>query len=504
MSRELPAQPSLEHLRKQAKALLRDAGTGTSWQLSDAQHEIAKQYGFATWAKLKEHVEALALAANPGLALDRAIRAHDAEEMRRLLRSSETLRATINEPMAEGSFGITALISTVQRTNRAMVDVLLEYGADINQKSHWWAGGFGVLDETSIEFAPYLIERGARVDPPAAARLGMIDELRAMIADDANAVHARGGDGQMALHNASTMEIAQLLLDNGADIDALDVDHESTAAQYMLRVTQTRHFPRDRQDIARELVARGTRTDILMATALGDMALVRTHLEADPESIRTRVSDHYFPMHNPRAGGTIYIWVLGKHRTAHTVARDFGHEDIYRYLMDRTPHDMRLAIAGEVGDEVAFSEVLARQPDLVATLSTEEQGKLADAAENNNLPAVRLMLSAGWPVDAYGAYGATALHWAAFHGNTAMVKEILQYKPSVDINESAHGGTPLGWAGYGSEHGWHRDTGDYAGAADALIRAGATVPRDMDEYTATQAVRDVIDRLTKPAPVDSL
>ena len=31
------------------------------------------------------------------------------------------------------------------------------------------------------------------------------------------------------------------------------------------------------------------------------------------------VSDEWFPMRDPRAGGTIYIWQLGRNRTAHTV-----------------------------------------------------------------------------------------------------------------------------------------------------------------------------------------
>ncbi|HZS61245.1 MAG TPA: hypothetical protein VFA43_18355, partial [Gemmatimonadaceae bacterium] len=422
MSRELPAQPNLEHLRKQAKTLLREwrrQDAGTLRQLADAQHDIAQQYGFSTWAKLKEHVEA----ANPGLALTHAIEAHDPEAMRRILRGAPALRAAINGPQKGGSYGITYLLSAVQRTNGPMVDALLEFGADINQKSHWWAGGFGVLDETSIEFAPFLLERGARLEAPAAARLGMIDALRAMINADPAVVHARGGDGQTPLHQASTIEIARLLLEHGADIDAIDVDHESTAAQYMLRVTQTRHYPRDRQDIARELVARGCKTDILMASALGDKALVRHHLDTNPESIRTRVDGRYFPNSNPKAGGTIYIWVLGAHRTAHSVAKSFGHPDVYELLMAHSPTDLRLAIAAEVGDEAAFREVQRLRPDLVATLSDDDKRKLADAAENNNLDAVRLMLGAGWPVDFIGAHGGSALHWAAFHGNAAMTRE---------------------------------------------------------------------------------
>ncbi|HSY84153.1 MAG TPA: ankyrin repeat domain-containing protein [Gemmatimonadaceae bacterium] len=497
MPRELPAQPNLEHLRKQAKALLREwrqQDPGTRRQLSDAQHETAREYGFSTWADLKNHVETLAIAADPARALRDAIHRHDPAAMRRILASSSALRSSIDEPSAGGAFGETALIEAVIRSSGPMVDVLLEFGADINQKSHWWAGGFHVLDQASPEFAPYVIERGAVAEAPAAARLGMIDALREMIAKDPSVVHFHGPDGQTALHDASTIAIARLLLEHGADIDALDIDHESTAAQYMLQHEPSRQYPNDRKDIARELVARGCRTDILMASALGDVALVRRHLDANPESIRTRVDEQWFPKKNPDAGGTIYIWTLGHHRTAHSIAKTFGHPDVYALLMERSPRDLRFAIAAEVGDEPAFRELLREQPDLVSTLTDADKRKLADAAENSNLDAVRLMLASGWPADFMGAHHASALHWAAFHGNVDMLREILRYHPTVDIVDGTYGGTPLGWAGYGSENGWRRDGSDYPGAVQALLEAGAEPPASMDNFTATDAVRDVIAR----------
>src|SRR5262249_14611430 len=151
-----------------------------------------------------------------------------------------------------------------------MVDVLLRAGANINARSHWWAGSFGVLDDDH-GLAPFLIERGAKVDVHAAARLGMQDRLQELISAQPALVHARGGDGQTPVHFAATVQVAEYLLDQGAEVDALDVDHESTAAQYMVR---------DRQEVARRLVARGCRTDLLMAAALGDLELVRKHLDA--------------------------------------------------------------------------------------------------------------------------------------------------------------------------------------------------------------------------------
>src|SRR5215211_21954 len=53
----LPERPSFEHLRKQAKARGREQGTA----LSQAQHELAREYGFASWPKLIHHVQASAL-----------------------------------------------------------------------------------------------------------------------------------------------------------------------------------------------------------------------------------------------------------------------------------------------------------------------------------------------------------------------------------------------------------------------------------------------------------
>lgn len=58
MSRELPRQPNLEYLRKQAKELLDQMRQrNPSAQLADAQHALAREYGFASWAQLKTHIE---------------------------------------------------------------------------------------------------------------------------------------------------------------------------------------------------------------------------------------------------------------------------------------------------------------------------------------------------------------------------------------------------------------------------------------------------------------
>ena len=487
MSRDLPAKPSLEYLRKQAKQLQRTTSHG---KLADAQHTLAREYGFAAWAKLKSYVITLGLP--PAEALTAAISDEGAQRVRELLESHPELRAKINEPLPNYGFGQHALFAAVQRSDRATIDVLLDAGADIHKRTEWWAGGFGVLDDCDPDLVDFLVERGAVIDAHAAVRLGMISKLTELVAADQNVVHAKGGDGQTPLHFASTVEIAQFLLDHGAEIDALDVDHESTPAQYMLRVEQKRHYPRDRQDVARYLVSRGCRTDLLMATALGDVNLVRHHLDTDPACIRMNVSEAWFPKKDPRAGGTIYIWMLGANRTAHVVARDFGHEQVFELLMERTPEDLKLALACELGDENTFQDYLARNPGATKTLSDAERRKLPAAAQSNNTKAVQLMLEAGWPVNTPGEMGATALHWAGFNGNAEMTRDILRFHPDIETKSREYAGTALSWALYASGNGWHRSTGDFVGTVRALLDAGADLPPDPEALEPSDAVLEVL------------
>ena len=364
-----------------------------------------------------------------------------------------------------------------------MIELLLAHGANINQRSHWWAGGFGVLDDDH-GLADYLIERGAQVDIHAASRFGRIDTIRELLSEDRSRVNARGGDGQTPFHVAANPEVAAVLLDAGADINARDIDHESTAAQYAIR---------QRQDVSRYLVTRGCATDLLMACALGDLGLVRNHLDANPPSIAITVSADDFSMSNPRAGGTIYIWTLGGNKSAHAVAREFRREDVFRFLIDRSPHELAVAAACEVGDEDLVGTLLKVQPIDPEGLHQRLLRRLVDAADTNNSKTVRLLLFAGWPVDAIGKHGATALHFGAWHGNADLVREILARRPPLEIRDRDFDMTPLEWAFHGSLHGWNRDRGNYAGTVEALLSAGAVPPRT-ETVKASEAVREALRR----------
>jgi hypothetical protein len=260
------------------------------------------------------------------------------------------------------------------------------------------------------------------------------------------------------------------------------VDHESTPAQYMVG---------DRQELVRYLIARGCRTDILMAAAIGDVDLVRRHLDADPDCIRMRVSDEYFPMISKKAGGTIYQWTLGWYVSAHQVARKFGHDDALRVLFERSPAAVKLITLCWMGDEAALQTIRMEHPGIADGLSDSDRRHVAHAARNNETAVVRLLLESGLPVDAKSQHQATPLHWAAFHGNIEMTRMLLRFAPPLEATDADFHGTPMGWAIHGSENGWYCKTGDYAATVEALIQAGAQRPASI---AGSEAVQEVLRR----------
>ncbi len=388
-----------------------------------------------------------------------------------MLAVQPALKSNLNDPLF--AFGQPAIACAASHGNRAVIDVLLDSGADVNARSNWWAGSFGALDSADEATSAYLIERGARLDGHAAARLGWLDKLKELIAADPAVVHARGGDGQTPLHFASTPEIAAYLLDHGANIDARDIDHESTPAQYLVA---------SHPDVVRYLIGRGAKTDLLLACAIGDIDLARRHLDENPDSIRVRVNETFFPKQDPRAGGSIYIWTIGINLSPRGVARKFGHPHVLALLLERSPADVRLIDACVEGDR-ATAQALAGTP-----LDDAARGEISTAAQNNNVDAVKLMLELGWPVAGDGR--TTPLHWAAWHGNAEMVREILRHSPPLEQRDPEFNATPLGWAIHGSQHSWHCRTGNYAAVVEALLQAGVAVPDEIDG--GTEAVRQAL------------
>ena len=320
-----------------------------------------------------------------------ALHAGDVERVRTLLEDHADVRAAVNEPI---SYFNSRPVARATK-NLPLLDLLLAYGADLNLKSTWWAGGFGLMeyDCTPEEAAP-LIERGAVVDVFAAANLGMFDRLRELVDRDPALVHARGGDGKTPLHCAHTVEIAQYLIDRGADINARDVDHESTPAQYLVR---------EAPEVTRLLIERGAWFDIFMAVGLRDAALVERCLRDDPEALDHRIwHGKYKVAHNGKRAATreeigdrrgdVYRWVFDHNASALDVAKRLGYDDIVELLMRHASPTQRLLAACAGADRAVAEAIVASHPDVVASLTRDQMRLIVDRAHANDTAAVALML----------------------------------------------------------------------------------------------------------------
>ena len=403
-----------------------------------------------------------------------ALHAGDVERVRALLEQHADVRDAVNAPISH--FDSRPVMAAAR--NLPLLDLLLAHGADLNLKTAWWAGGFGVLEyDITPEQAAPLITRGATVDVFAAAHLSMFDRLRELVERDPALVHARGGDGKTPLHYATTVEMARYLVDKGADVDARDVDHESTPAQYLVR---------DAPDVVRYLISRGASVDIFMAVALRDRGLVDGCLREDPAALDSRINEGRFRVRHDGAHastaeaigdgrGDIYRWVLGHYLTPIEVAARLGYADIVDHLLAQASPKQRLLGACALADRATAERLVAEHPGIVSSLTASQQRAIAYRAYWNDTAAVALMVDLGFDPRAIGHDNGDTLHWAAFLGNADMVRVLLAHDPAISVRDAGYGGTALGWCVYGSMYGEKCKTGAFAEVARLLIDAGEIV-----------------------------
>lgn len=159
--RTLPEHPNLRHLKDQARDVVR---SGRAARLADAQFQIARLYGFASWPKLKAHVDLLTETGR----LKQAIDGNNLDEVVRLMTRNPVLHRA---PLGYGKNGPLT-----------------------------WAAECRV---------PW--------EPPAPARL----EMAQWMIDHGSDVH-QGGDGPLmrAALRGDRIPMMELLVRNGADVNA--------------------------------------------------------------------------------------------------------------------------------------------------------------------------------------------------------------------------------------------------------------------------------------------
>src|SRR5260370_6303393 len=139
--RPLPDRPNLRHLKDQAKELLKAGGAES---ITDAQFKIARMYGFASWPKLKAHVDSLKEIGQ----LKQAIDANDLERVKTMMTRNPALHRA---PLGYAKNGPLTWVAECRvpwepprPERRAMAKWMIENGSDVHQ------GGDGPLMRAAL------------------------------------------------------------------------------------------------------------------------------------------------------------------------------------------------------------------------------------------------------------------------------------------------------------------------------------------------------------------
>jgi ankyrin repeat protein len=228
-----------------------------------------------------------------------------------------------------------------------------------------------------------------------AASLGRAEVVRRMLRHDPKLVASRGPDGATPLHFAGSPGVAHALLAAGADPEDRDRFHDQTAMEWVI----------ERPKVAAALAKAGAGVDIYLACAMGDLRRVRAFVRSNPDAVHARVMG---------AKKTI----AGEGETPLTVAARYGQRTIAEFLLSH------------------------------GAVATSVPSPLPGAVHKGDRALVRMLLRAGVDPNALGPHGHAALHAAAVHGNTAMIRLLLSHGARLDLEDVEHHGTPLDWALY--------------------------------------------------------
>ena len=270
------------------------------------------------------------------------------------------------------------------------------------------------------------LKRLLRVDP----RLVQARSTRQHGATLLHYVSANGVEGYRQKTPANIVEIAELLLQSGAEVDA-----------------------------EADVYGGGSTTLGLVATS------VHPFRAGVQNPLLQLLLDHGAEIDHKTGAGNRQSSVLG--------ALANGRPEAAAYLAE---HGARLNLEAAAG--------LGRL-DVVKSFFKEEgrrktkrgkkqlQSAFLYAVGHGHKDVVEFLLDKGVDLADGGPVGQTPLHWAVIDGQLEMVKLLLKYKPPLE-SRNIYGGTVLGQTMWSAAHGG--DPKVYAEIIETLIAAGAEVP----------------------------
>jgi RNA polymerase sigma factor (sigma-70 family) len=154
-----------------------------------------------------------------------------------------------------------------------VAQLLLEAGADPHIGHEQNAVLSAAAFHRNRPLVDALLARGVEMDIFAASSLGDVEHVQSFLQKNPSLISAKDRTGATALHRAGTPEVARVLLDAGADIEAKDDLYHNTPAEYAV----------SHRDVVDYLISRGAQVRFHLACFMGDVRRVQEMLQLQPE-----------------------------------------------------------------------------------------------------------------------------------------------------------------------------------------------------------------------------
>ena len=536
----LPDRLNLDHLKKQAKDLIRlyrsrdaaamarfrnalPAAAGRSdedissaqLRLHDAQSCIAREHGFASWPDLKSYVEVQA--------------ATGKERSARILHWAQLLYSG-------------DVSGTVNRANPRVGLRMLADDPDLIAGDPWLACAIG--DESALRRAtqadPEWVNRSGgplRLPPLVAvahSSLLRVEEFRERLHRSAELLIADGADVNQHIHSRwapGSLNEPDQRYSLSALYGAAGNNHDPALTKLLLEAGAD---PNDGESLYHSLENPAcTRLLLDHGARIAESNAIYRAMDLDDDTalklLLAHGGDPNEPARNPPLTdwGSPLAWAIRRRRPRHVkalldagadasrltpdgaspyqLALRFGLSEVAALLRERIDvpdisDEERFVAACTRGDESEARTIHSRRPDLPAALPPAQLRLLPDMAAEGADDAVRLMVSLGWPIAVRGGdWDASALNLAVFRGNAALTRFLLEHgakwTEQHGYGDNACGG--LSWASLNEPV----EGGDWVGCARALLDHGmphaTVIPNDPECVLIAGARKQFSDEVTE-------
>ncbi len=467
MPNELPNRPSLAQLRRQAKELLAqlrsgdpDAWTrlrrthpefsrpkdGTSQQpaLHQVQFVIARELGFPSWPKLKRAIEEDQT--NQGEPSNVETLASIVQEITTALPAPAGIQAII-ESFAQ------ALQDAHHETRRWAVVVLSNHSPTLAGK------------RPNDIFGATLTPDHAQ---DTAARYFGFQSWKALEDNDNDAIDSRFESAVSAVTEGDTTALRSLLSSTPALVHQRSHwGHRATLLHYVAANGVEIHrqrVPSNAVETARILLEAGAEVDALAETYGGgpDQTLLSLLI--------TSGHPHEANVVNPLLTllaefGCCLDGIDQSGRPLKTVL-DFGYTKTAQHLAKLGAKSLSLGTAAGTGDIAAMQQFLNRDTD-----AKKKGAALYLAARNGQAEAVALLLEHKANPNARGWFQGTALQWAAINGHEPIVRKLVAAGADPNLRDERFKAHAAGWANEGGNEkirDWLLDNGCTTSLTEAV------------------------------------